>query len=765
MANGMQPLPGRNSESGPFAVPIRILLIEDSTVDACALEGTLRRFAFTVEHVSSLSAAATILRSSAFDLILSDLGLPDSSGLETLDALLDDAGAIPIVVITGRDDEATALRAVAAGAQDYLFKGSTDPNALVRAVRYAVERGKATEGLIRSEARMRTILEGALDAVIGVRIDGRITRWNRTAEEIFGWSRAEVLGRPVHEVIVPDRDRPQHEQELAWFRETGSFPMLGRRVEWLALRRDGSEFPAEVRITAEADEEGATFTVFLADITERRRAEEERRAADAKFRALVEYASDGILTMDEERRCLYASPAISRMFGYSSAEMVGCDLFELIHPDDMEYVRQRFVSPHAQSPVPVVAEFRVRHRDGSWRYVEVLRANHLADPHVRAIVANVRDVTARRQAQQALDQLRRQSELILNSISDGVHGIDLEGNFIFENPAAAEMLGWLPTKLIGRPAHATIHHCRADGTALPEHECPMHWTLADGVVRGCPDDVFWRKDGTPVRVEYAAAPMRDEQGRIAGMVVTFRDITRQRQMEQQVEQASRVASLGRVSASVAHEFNNLLMGMAPFAQVLEHRSRGDESLTKLARHILNVVRRGQRLTDEILQFTRPPELHLQTLELSSWLPALCEEARGLVGPRRLVTELAEDLTIRADGDRLSQVLLNLVKNACDATPTNGTVTLGAARADTVPFLRPQLPTGERLVTLFVRDDGSGIPPELVERIFEPLFTTRKAGHGIGLALASQIVAQHSGQILIDTAAGAGSTFHLVLPGE
>jgi two-component system, cell cycle sensor histidine kinase and response regulator CckA len=514
---------GVATQTGPFAVPTRILLVEDSDVDAHLLEMVLRRSSFTVERVSRLSAAATILRSSAFDLILSDLGLPDSSGLETVDALLEQAGGIPIVVVTGRDDEATALRAVAAGAQDYLVKGNMDPNALVRAVRYAVERGRGTEGIIRSEARLRAILEGALDAVVGVRIDGRITLWNRSAEEIFGWPRAAVLGCRVHEVLVPERYRSKYEQELERFRDTGRLPMLGCRVEWLALRRDGTECPVEVRITAEADQEGATFTVFLSDITERRRADEDRRAAEARFHA------------------------------------------------------------------------------------------------------------------------------------------------------------------------------------------------------------------------------------------------RQRQMEQQIEQASRVASLGRVSASVAHEFNNLLMGMAPFAEVLAQRSRADESLSKLARHILNAVRRGQRLTDEILRFTSPPEPRLGTVALASWLPLICEEARGIAGARTLETEIAEALQIRADSDQLAQVLLNLVTNARDATTPGGTVTLGAARAEDVPFLRARLPAGERLLTLFVRDDGSGIPPHVVDRIFEPLFTTKKEGHGIGLAVAWQIVAQHGGQILIETECGVGSTFHLVLP--
>lgn len=463
----------------------RILLVEDGDVDAHVVEGILRRVWFTVERVSHLSAAATILRSSSFDLILADLGLPDSSGLETLDALLEYAGAIPIVVITAGDDEATALRAVAAGAQDYLVKGTTDPNTLVHAVRAAVERGRGTESIIRSEARMRAILEGALDAVIGVRIDGRITRWNRSAEEVFGWSRTEVLGRPACDILVPERYRAKCEQELERFRDAGRLPMLGCRVEWIALRRDGTEFPVEVRITPEADEEGAAFTVFVAEITERHR--------------------------------------------------------------------------------------------------------------------------------------------------------------------------------------------------------------------------------------------------------------------------------------VAHELNNLLMGIRPFAELLERRSHSDESLLKPARHILNAVRRGQRLTDEILRFTRAPEPRLASIDVSSWLPAICEEARGLVGSRKLETEIAEALRIRADADQLAQVLLNLVKNARDATPPNGTVTIGAARAEDVPFLRTRLPTSERLITLYVRDNGSGIPPNVVERIFEPLFTTKKEGHGFGLAVVWQIVTKHGGGIVIDTARGVGSTFYVVLP--
>jgi PAS domain S-box-containing protein len=746
----------------PAAVPVRVLLLEDTDLDAYTFEEVLRHSGFAVNRVSRLSEAIAALPSEELDVILCDLGLPDSAGMETLESLLQRT-AVPIVVITGHGDDETAQRAVAAGAQDYLVKGTADANALVRALRYAVKRGRANGETSSIESHTRAILEGALDAVVSIGHDGRITRWNRSAEEIFGWQRAEVLGRRLDEVIVPERFREQHRRGLTHFAETGDAPLLGKRVEWTALRKDGSEFPVEVRITAEAGPTGMTFTAFVADITERRRAEDERRASEAKFRALVEHTSDVIFLYGADGTFTYASPAVTRMLGYQPSELLGRHPDDFIHPDDVAYLAQRFSTPPAGNAIPVLAEFRFRHRNGSWRHLEVLRANRLSDPAVHAIVGNVRDVTGRRQAQQALDTLRRRYELILNSITDGVHGVDLAGNVVFENPAGSAMLGWRPAELIGCPAHQTVHHSRADGSPRPESECPMHWTLADGTVRFSEDDVFWRKDGTALRVAYTAAPMVDEQGRIAGAVVTFRDISKQKQMEQQIEQGLRVASLGRVSASVAHEFNNLLMSIAPSAEVLRRKS-GDPALEKPVKHVLDAVRRGQRLTDEILRFTNPPEPRIQRIDLAAAGREFCDEARGILAERRVEIELSAELEVRADVDQLSQVMLNLVTNARNATQPGGKVTIGAAPAASIAFLRTQLPDAERFVALYVRDDGCGISAEAKERIFEPFFTTRKAsGTGLGLAVAYRIVAQHGGHILIESEVGRGATFYVALP--
>jgi PAS domain S-box-containing protein len=615
-----------------------------------------------------------------------------------------------------------------------------------------------------TEARMRRILEGALDAVVSMNQHGRIVWWNRSAEEVFGWSRGEVVGRLLEEVIIPERLREGHRRGVRHFIETGDLAAMGKRVERVAMRRDGTEFPVEARITVDADRCGITFTAFLWDITERRRAQEQLQASETKFRALVEHATDLIFTCTEDDVLTYLSPGVTRMLGYAPEELLGHDLHDFVHPDDLVYVRERFATHASDSPIPLLGEFRFRHKNGSWRHLEVLRANRLADPAVRAIVGNVRDVTARRHAQHTIEHLRRRYELILNSITEGVQGVDLSGNVTFENPAAAAILGWRADEMLGRPLHATVHHSRPDGSPRPRSECPTQWTLADGSVRQIDDDVFWRKDGTPVRVAYTVAPMVDEQSRIAGAVITFRDISRQKQMEQQIEQAARVASLGRVSASVAHEFNNLLMGLRPFVEVLQRRAEHDATLEKPVRHVLNVVRRGQRLTDEILRFTNPAEPHLERVDLTALVREFADEARGVLTERRLEIEIADGLEVRADADQLSQVMLNLVTNARDATRRGGLVTVGGAPAASIPFLRDVLPSAERYAALYVRDDGCGITAETRERLFEPFFTTRKrGGTGLGLAIAYRVVSQHGGQILIDSEPGLGSAFYVVVP--
>jgi signal transduction histidine kinase len=251
---------------------------------------------------------------------------------------------------------------------------------------------------------------------------------------------------------------------------------------------------------------------------------------------------------------------------------------------------------------------------------------------------------------------------------------------------------------------------------------------------------------------------------VGAVVINYRDVTEKRRLEEQVAQGQRVASLGRVAASVAHEFNNVLMGTQPFAEVIRKRAAGDEQVRTAAERILEHTRRGARLTTQILRYTNPAEPLFETLDLGAWLRSFDDEWKNLVQDRSLHVDTGEPLLVRADPMQLHQIVTNLLVNARDATPAGGVIRIGAARAAGFPVITNTIPDAERFATLYVRDDGRGIEPAVQERLFEPLFTTkRRGGTGLGLAIAHQIVTEHGGRMLVESEPGRGACFHVVLP--
>ncbi len=360
------------------------------------------------------------------------------------------------------------------------------------------------------------------------------------------------------------------------------------------------------------------------------------------FRALVEYGSDGIALGDAAGNILYSSPAITRILGYSVEEFIGTNFLTLLHPDDLPEGRERFAAVLANRFRPTYQrDLRYRHRDGTWRYLEVVRVNRLDDPAVRAIVANFRDVTERHEA-----------------------------------------------------------------------------------------------------------------------------LETEREMQRQIEQARRVSSLGRVAASVAHEFDNVLMGIQPFAEILRQKLGDDTVRQKPLKYILDGVKRGRLICRQILRFASPAEPRLASLDLGEWTRHVSEEARHVLRDQTLEVEAAESIAVLADSEQLSQVMLNLITNARDAGDAGAIITIGAASAETIPFLRERLAEPHRFAALFVRDHGQGIGPEVLDHIFEPLFTTKKnGGTGLGLAVVQQIISEHGGMILVESEPGSGSTFYIALPIE
>jgi PAS domain S-box-containing protein len=267
-------------------------------------------------------------------------------------------------------------------------------------------------------------------------------------------------------------------------------------------------------------------------------------------------------------------------------------------------------------------------------------------------------------------------------------------------------------------------------------------------------------------------PLVGTDGKVHGIVGVAIDITERlrsqeehRHMEHRLQQAQRVDSLGRVAATIAHEFNNVLMGIAPFAEVISRRAGDDERISKAAEQISNSVRRGKRVTDDILRFTRPIEPQLEVVDMDKWVAQIEPELRSVAGSSVQITASVpgKPLFARCDAAQMQQVATNLVINARDAMPNGGTITLTLATSTREDNLLIGLGEDERFVHLSVRDNGSGIAPEMLEQIFEPLFTTKRSGTGLGLAVARRVLTQHGGFIFAENAPGGGTAFHILLP--
>jgi PAS domain S-box-containing protein len=374
-----------------------------------------------------------------------------------------------------------------------------------------------------------------------------------------------------------------------------------------------------------------------------------------------------------------------------------------------------------------------------------------------------------KKTEQSLSRLQRQHASILNSLAEGVQVIDLEGRIIFENVSSGQMLGWISADLLGRPAHATSHHSRPDGTACPEADCKINATLRDGITRHVNDEVFWRRDGSSFPVEYIASPMRSEDGQIIGVVVTFSDITEQRKLEAQFRQAQKMESIGQLAGGIAHDFNNILSAIVGNLYLAQQDAANDPAVMGYLDNISKATQRATDLVRQILTFSRKNKSERMPLKLNHVVLEALKLLRASVPASiRIQTELAETPAVLADATAIHQVIMNLGTNAWHAMrdqPGTLKIEMHVIEADEgFVAVHPDLRPG-RYVQLSVSDTGCGMDRATLERIFDPFFTTKEVGEGTGLGLAvvHGIMKSHDGGIDVHSQPGKGTVFQLYFP--
>jgi PAS domain S-box-containing protein len=498
---------------------------------------------------------------------------------------------------------------------------------------------QSQEDLLRAEEKTRLIIDTALDAVIAINSEGIVVSWNKQAEIVFGWSSKEAIGRRMSEMIIPEQQRPAHESGLRHFLATGDGPILRRRIEVTAIRRNGDEFPLELEVLPMKAGRDWFFSAFLRDITDSKLAQEKLRQSERNLRQLTETIPEMLWSATPEGAIDYCNSRVLEYTGLSPKEIMSGGWAKLLHPDDGEQATREWVSCVATG-----APYRIE-----------VRAFHAADHTYRWCVTS---------ALPMLDQ----------------HGRSL----------------------------------RWHGTLVDMHD--------------------WKQ---------AQEELRNTQAELA--------------------HATRVMTMGELTASVAHEIKQPMSAAVINAKTcLRWLERDQPDLTEAreaAARLVKDVMRASELIGRIGLLFKKGTLQRELVDVNEVIQEMiallhAEASRHLVSIHR---DFADDLPrIMADRVQLQQVLMNLIINGIESikdTGGPGKVTISSKQE------------ASRHLLVSVTDTGAGVRPEHVEHIFDAFFTSKPQGTGMGLAICRSIVESHSGRLWASPGPGSGATFQFTLPIE
>ncbi|HXP62495.1 MAG TPA: PAS domain S-box protein, partial [Dongiaceae bacterium] len=607
-----------------------------------------------------------------------------------------------------------------------------------------------------AEANYRAVFENARHGILLTTPEGRILAANPALARIFGYESADGFMREVPSTQGLYADIATRTEMQRRLQESGKVVDFEAQMR----RKDGTLIWVLINVQVVHDRQGAPhYEGTLEDITEHKRAQEALRREEALFADLTNTIPDHIYFKDRQSRFIRINAALARSFGLRDAgEAVGKTDFDIFGE---EHARQAYDDEQRimETGEPMVGvEEKETWPDGHVTWVSTTKMPlRDAAGRISGMVGISRDITERKLADA---KLREQNE-ILSKAHEGVIIVNLSNKITLWNHGAEEIFGWTAAEALGQ---------------LPEKLLGVEDLDALAAMRAAVErDGFWNgesrlrhRDGRYLFVDHHITFVRDEKDRPRARLSFFVDITEKKLLEEKFLHAQRLETIGMLAAGIAHDLNNVLAPIM-FAAPLLRGSLSTARDLKILDTLSQSAARGAGLVKQILGFA-----HSTAGEL---LPSQVKHiARDIVGvieetfPKsiELQQEIPSDLwLVLGNATQIHQVLLNLCVNARDAMPQGGTIRvtasnrrLNAAEADAIPGARPG-----SWVVLEVGDTGTGIPPEVLERIWTPFFTTKGIGKGTGLGLSTVrgIVANHKGFVELRTEVGRGTTFRVFLP--
>jgi PAS domain S-box-containing protein len=649
---------------------------------------------------------------------------------------------------------------------------------LLVVARDITERKRADEALRASEESYRTLFDATADAICVYDPDtGAILDTNRANCELHGYTAEEIRALGI-ERLNPNRE--PYTMERAWGYLARAAAGEPQRFEWATVTRWGDEIVWDTHLLRASLRGRPVLMTVSRDIREQKRVDEALRRANAElehrveertaelrereeyFRRLAENSHDLVQIIGADGVIQYSGPSMHRLLGYTPEEVAGTLATDYIHPEDLPRVADTIAAAVGNPGVTHRAQYRVLHKDGEYRHNEGFARTLAIDSAERGLVANVRDVTERVRAEEALKEREEHFRSLIENAHDSIAIVDAAGVMRYQSPAMERLMGYAPDEMDGRPVVEFLH---------PEDVQRVVETLR-AITRfpgstGAVDYRFRHKDGSWRMLEAFGRTLRPDSAE-EGVVVNVRDVTERRRAEEALIQAKAEAERANREKSeflsrMSHELRTPLNSILGFAQILADVEL-DPADRKAVHHILTAGEHLLTLINEVLDIARIESgrqpLSLEPVRLGVALREAVSMVRPLAAARGVWVAEAPaglgDAWVHADRQRLVQVLLNLLSNAVKYNRPGGSVRLACEPA-----------SGGGPVRVRVVDSGLGIAAEQRGRLFVPFARlgaeqTGIEGTGLGLALSRRLVEAMGGTLDLEASSPEGSTFRVEL---
>jgi PAS domain S-box-containing protein len=624
----------------------------------------------------------------------------------------------------------------------------------------SIQNSNLFEDLQESEGKFRTFSDFLPQPVVEMDLSGNFFYVNKIAYEMFGYTEDDLKkGVNVFDMIAPE-DKEKSIDAIKGIITDGKI----NGTEFTAIKKNGQRFPVIVHSNLVMHKgEPVGLRSMIIDISEKKIAELKLIESEEKFRTLVDLSPFGIAIF-QDNKLVFANSAVEKIFKITTINSVyGTDIFTFAKDSEREKLIDINKKRLADEQNTTDNYFSILKRTNGEEFPAQIFVKKFLFHEKPALQIIVEDVTEEKRTEESLAKEKELLAVTLKSIGDGVITTDIDGNIVLMNQTAEYFTGWNQKDAIGKPLNMVFNIIDERTHYIKKN--PIYAILNE--IQTVDEQEFGNtilipKSGEELIVETIASPIKNQQSATIGAVLVFRDVTEKHKLQEEILKSKKLESVGILAGGIAHDFNNILTAILGNIALAKIYSDPNDKIFEVLSEAEKACIRSKDLTQQLLTFSKGGT----PIKKVGLIADLVKESANFVMRGSNVKceyKIDPDIwLVEVDEGQINQVINNIVINANQVMKNGGIINIELKNIIIDQDSNKPLKNGQ-YVKISIKDHGTGISPENLPKIFDPYFTTKEKGNGLGLAICYSIIKKHNGFIEVESEIGKGTTFHIYLP--